>query len=64
MHETLSRTIRASRLDAVKQVLRQFVLGQNNQQGRPYDHIGLITFGTYADGVSPPTLDHGNLKAL
>lgn len=50
-----------TRLDAVKQVLRQFVLGQDNQRGRPYDLIGLITFGTYADGVSPPTLDHGNL---
>ena len=62
MPETLSPTILGvTRLDAVKQVLRQFVLGQDNQRGRPYDLIGLITFGTYADGVSPPTLDHGNL---
>ena len=53
-----------SRLDAVKDVLRQFVGGGDAGQGRPDDLIGLIAFGTYADGLCPLTLDHGNLLAI
>ncbi len=53
-----------SRLDAVKVALRQFVLGGKDSRGRPNDLIGVVTFGTYADGVCPLTLDHGNLMAI
>jgi Ca-activated chloride channel family protein len=50
-----------SRLDAVKDVLREFVLGGDDTQGRASDQIGLVVFGTYADGIAPLTLDHGSL---
>ena len=53
-----------SRLDAVKQVFREFVLGDDETEGRPDDLIGIVTFGTYADGVCPLTLDHRNLIAI
>ena len=53
-----------SRLDAVKEALRAFVLGGDGGRGRPDDLIGLVAFGTYADGVCPLTLDHGNLISL
>jgi len=50
-----------SRLDAVKHVFRDFVVGGEVGGGRPNDLIGLVVFGTYADGMCPLTLDHGNL---
>jgi len=50
-----------SRLQALKGVFREFVLGGKAGPGRPDDLIGLVAFGTYADGVCPLTLDHGNL---
>lgn len=50
-----------SRLQALKGVFRDFVLGGEAGNGRPDDLIGLVTFGTYADGICPLTLDHGNL---
>jgi len=50
-----------SRLQALKGVFREFVLGDEAGPGRPDDLIGLVVFGTYADGVCPLTLDHGNL---
>ena len=53
-----------SRLDAVKRALREFVLGGDAGAGRPNDLIGVVAFGTYADGVCPLTLDHGNLIAI
>jgi Ca-activated chloride channel family protein len=53
-----------SRLDAVKLVLRDFVLGGDRVAGRPNDLIGLIAFGTYADGLCPLTLDHANLTSI
>ena len=53
-----------SRLDAVKQVLREFVRGGKVGNGRPNDLIGLVVFGTFADGVAPLTLDHGNLLTI
>ncbi len=53
-----------SRLDAVKRALRSFVLGGEGGAGRPNDLIGVVAFGTYADGVCPLTLDHGNLIAI
>jgi Ca-activated chloride channel family protein len=50
-----------TRLDAVKQVFEQFVLGKGKLRGRPDDTIGLVSFARYADTRSPLTLDHGNL---
>jgi Ca-activated chloride channel homolog len=50
-----------NRLEAVKRVLRSFVLGGEQSAGRPDDLIGVVAFGTYADSVSPLTLDHANL---
>ncbi|MCK6555217.1 VWA domain-containing protein [Candidatus Binatia bacterium] len=44
---------RVNRLDAVKDVVRQFV------EGRPNDRIGLVLFGARAYTQSPLTLDHG-----
>lgn len=53
-----------SRLEAVKNVFRQFVTGGAAGAGRPDDLIGLVAFGTYADGLCPLTLDHSNLVAI
>jgi len=53
-----------SRLDVVKQVFRDFVVGGSGTDGRIDDLIGLVGFGTYADGLCPLTLDHANLVAI
>lgn len=54
-----------SRLDVVKRIFRDFVLGDGDAgAGRPDDLIGLIAFARYADGLAPLTLDHGNLVAI
>ncbi len=50
-----------TRLDAVKHVFEQFVLGGGGLAGRDDDAIGLVAFARYADTRSPLTLDHGNL---
>ena len=47
-----------NRLETVKAVVRDFVAGSEGLRGRPDDLIGLITFATYADSLSPLTLDH------
>ena len=52
-----------TRLDGVKNVFEQFVLGGDGLQGRDDDAIGLVAFARYADTRSPLTLDHGNLAA-
>lgn len=50
-----------TRLDAVKRVFTQFVLGGGGLRGRPDDAIGLVSFARYADTRSPLTVDHDNL---
>jgi Ca-activated chloride channel family protein len=51
---------RITRLDAVKRVFRDFVLGKGRTlEGRPNDLIGLVAFARYADTLSPLTLMHG-----
>jgi Ca-activated chloride channel family protein len=52
-----------SRLDAVKHVIQEFVLGSraSGLSGRPDDLIGLVAFGGFADSKCPLTLDHGAL---
>ncbi|MFQ5655809.1 MAG: VWA domain-containing protein [Planctomycetota bacterium] len=49
------------RLEVVKSVLGDFVRGGKAGEGRVDDLVGLVAFGTYADGLCPLTLDHGNL---
>ena len=51
------------RLTAVKNVAGKFILGEESLDGRFSDLVGLITFAGYADGVTPPTLDHGFLTS-
>ena len=61
-----------NRLDAVKSIFKQFVLGETDDDfvvadigsGRPDDVIGLVAFARYADGLCPLTLDHGNLTSI
>ena len=53
-----------SRLDALKQVFKEFVSGGEAGQGRPDDLLAIVAFGTYADGICPLTLDHPNLLAI
>lgn len=54
----------ARRLDAVKQVFRDFVLGSGFLSGRENDLIGMTAFAMYADTTCPLTLDHGSLIDL
>jgi len=49
------------RLTAVKQVVREFVLGSGDLPGRGGDLIGLSVFAGYADAPCPLTLDHALL---
>ncbi len=49
------------RLEVVKDVFGEFVLGGESGGGRPDDMIGLIALAGYADSLCPLTLDHGNL---
>ena len=50
-----------TRLDAVKEVLADFVKGGRGLPGRPDDLIGVVSFAGYADTRCPLTLDHDNL---
>ena len=49
------------RLTAIKNVAGKFVSGGDHLEGRFSDLVGLITFAGYADGQTPPTLDHAFL---
>lgn len=49
------------RLTAIKNVAGKFVAGGDDLEGRVSDLVGLITFAGYADGETPPTLDHAFL---
>lgn len=51
---------RVNRLEAVKAVATNFVLGDKEADllGRPNDLIGMIAFAGYADSFCPLTLDH------
>jgi Ca-activated chloride channel family protein len=52
------------RLDAVKEVFRDFVVGEKSLRGRENDLIGMTTFAMYPDTSCPLTLDHGSLIDL
>tara|TARA_R110002072_G_scaffold42064_21_gene118855 strand:+ start:114280 stop:115323 length:1044 start_codon:yes stop_codon:yes gene_type:complete len=48
-----------TRLEAVKQVVERFVVGDDTQlHGRKGDLLGLIVFGTFADTLMPLTQSH------
>jgi Ca-activated chloride channel family protein len=51
------------RLTAIKNVAGKFVLGEEELEGRYSDLVGLISFAGFADGLTPPTLDHSFLVA-
>ncbi len=55
-----------NRLQAVKHVIKQFVLGsrQSGLTGRKDDQVGLVAFGGFADSKCPLTLDHGGLVQI
>jgi Ca-activated chloride channel family protein len=58
-----------SRLDAVKRVLRQFVVGGvgptgDMLPGRPNDQVGLVAFASRPESVCPLTLSHSALLKL
>ena len=53
-----------SRLDAVKEIVSRFVIGDGELSGRPDDLIGLVVFARYADAICPLTLDHLNLDHI
>jgi Ca-activated chloride channel family protein len=52
-----------SRLEAVKHVIGEFVLGSKSSglSGRKDDLVGVVAFGGFADSKCPLTLDHGAL---
>ena len=52
------------RLDAVKEVFEDFVLGHEGLPGRENDLIGMTTFAMFADTPCPLTLDHASLVEL
>ncbi len=55
-----------TRLDIVKDVFREFVVGNpdSDLQGRPNDLIGMIRFARYADSVCPLALDRDSLLEI
>ena len=55
---------RARRVDAVKAVFEDFVLGRGTLGGRENDLIGMTAFAMFADTRCPLTLDHGSLVDL
>ncbi len=51
---------RITRLDAVKRVFTEFVMGNGKSlRGRPNDLVGMVIFARYADTICPLTLTHG-----
>lgn len=48
----------ANRLEAVKRVVEDFIMGSDDLPGRPDDLIGLIAFASFPDSICPLTLDH------
>jgi len=55
---------RVRRVDAIKHVFSDFVLGAGKLPGRESDLIGMTTFAMFADTVCPLTLDHGSLADI
>jgi Ca-activated chloride channel family protein len=60
----VSGDVSIDRLQVVKRVFRNFVIGAAGNAGRESDMVGLIAFAQFADGLCPLTLDHGNLLTI
>lgn len=52
------------RLDALKDVLGDFIKGNGKLKGRYDDAIGIVSFASYPDSDCPLTLDHVTLMQL
>ncbi|MEM7229260.1 MAG: VWA domain-containing protein [Planctomycetota bacterium] len=52
---------RASRFEAVQDVVERFITGDEELDGRPNDLIGFIGFASFADSLTPLTLDHDHV---
>lgn len=53
---------RFNRLEVVKRVFEEFLMGnETTLGGRPNDLVGMIAFARYADTMAPLTLGHGAL---
>lgn len=53
---------RMNRLEVVKRVFSDFVMGNDRDlRGRPNDLVGMVAFARYADTICPLTLAHGAL---
>ncbi len=53
---------RLNRLEVVKRVFEEFLMGnEKTLGGRPNDLVGMIAFARYADTMAPLTLGHGAL---
>jgi len=60
--ELIYQGTRLSKLEVVKKVFKEFVLGNGKDlEGRPSDLIGMVAFARYADTICPLTLSHGAL---
>ena len=60
--EMLYDGLSLTRLDVVKRVFHDFVLGDGHKlEGRPSDLVGMISFARYPDTVCPLTLAHDTL---
>lgn len=55
---------RSTRIDAVKEVFKEFVAGKGELKGRRNDLVGMVAFARYADSVCPLTFDHDNLLRI
>jgi len=53
-----------TRMEVAKDVVKQFITGNEELAGRPDDLLGLITFARYADTVSPMTENHQALVSI
>ena len=53
-----------NRLEVVKKVFRDFILGSKGFAGRQNDLVSLIAFGGYVDSICPLTLDHQSLAEM
>ncbi len=60
----VSGNMGVSRLDAVKEIVSRFVMGDGELGGRPDDLIGLVVFARFADAICPLTLDHLNFDHI
>lgn len=54
--DLLDRDQRLSRLSVAKDVLRRFVLGDGDFEGRPEDLLGLVTFAARVEQICPPSV--------